>query len=81
MTEATGPKISSWAMVMSGVTRSKMVGPMKWPPSQPGVTTSGLRPSSARSAPSSMPFWIKPSMRALAAAEMTGPTPTRSSSP
>ena len=48
ITESTGPKISSRAMVMSGFTLSKMVGPTKkpsrfWPAARPSHT--GLAPS------------------------------------
>ena len=50
----TGPKISSLAMVMSGVTLSKMVGPIKKPLGWPSTLT--FRPSRTRLAPSAMPF-------------------------
>ncbi len=55
MIDSTGPKISSWAMVMSVVTSEKTVGRTKNPASRP----SGDSGPPVRSlAPSETPLWM-----------------------
>ena len=54
MTDSTGPKISSCATSMSGVTPSRIVGPTK----APSGFAPGVRPSTASVAPPSTPFSI-----------------------
>ena len=55
MIDSTGPKISSWAMVMSGLTSEKTVGRTKKPLSKPSGAPA---PPVTSVAPSSMPFWM-----------------------
>ena len=61
ITESTGPKISSRAMVISGRTLSKIVGPRKKP--SPSHLTA--RPSRSGVAPSATPLSMYPSTRVL----------------
>ena len=77
MTVSTGPKISSCATSMSGVTLSRIVGPTK----APSGLAPAWRPSTASVAPASTPFSIMPRMRSRAAVETTGPTWTPFSMP
>jgi hypothetical protein len=77
MTLRTGPKTSSWAISMSGVTPSRMVGPTN----DPRGSAPELRPSTASAAPAARPFSIQPRMRSRAAVETTGPTSTPCSRP
>ena len=51
--ERTGPKISSWAMVMSGVTSENTVGCTKKPFSSPSGASA---PPATSLAPSSIPL-------------------------
>ena len=51
--DRTGPKISSWAMVMSGVTSEKTVGCTKKPLSSPSGASA---PPVTSLAPSSIPL-------------------------
>ncbi len=73
----TGPKISVRWIFIPGLTWAKTVGPMKYPFSRPGTTTS--RPSSVSVAPSAIPSAMRARILSLAAAEMTGPMRTSSS--
>ena len=52
--DATGPKISSWPIVIEGETSSKTVGPEEEPFSLPATESS--RPSTTSRAPSCTPF-------------------------
>src|SRR6266849_1036510 len=70
VTEATGPKISSLPIVMSGCTPSKTVGPTKWP--RGCFSTLVDRPSSSSVAPSLRPASTYDSTRSLCRAETTG---------
>ena len=70
MTDSTGPKISSRATSMSGVTPSRIVGPTN----APSGLASGRRPSTAMVAPASAPRSIHATIRSRAAHETTGPT-------
>src|ERR1022692_4433501 len=55
ITLSTGPNISSRAMVIWGVTWSKMVGPRKYPPGPKGAPRLHSRPSTKGTAPSATP--------------------------
>ena len=71
MITSTGPKTSSCAIRMSGVTWSMIVGPMKYPLSLPFTTA--RRPSTSTFAPAASASAMYFSIRSFAAAEMTGP--------
>mmetsp|Transcript_76273 Transcript_76273/g.215880 ORF Transcript_76273/g.215880 Transcript_76273/m.215880 type:complete len:257 (-) Transcript_76273:519-1289(-) len=70
MIDRTGPKISSWAMVILLCTSAKTVGLTKYPSSRPA----GLPgPPVTRRAPSSMPFLRYPCTRSHCICETNGP--------
>src|SRR6478752_6773437 len=78
MTDSTGPKISSRATSMSGVTSSMMVGPTKAPAALSPLSS---RPSSTTFAPSAAPLSIQERTMSRRSLETSGPTPTPFSRP
>ena len=72
MADSTGPRISSWAIAVSGVTRSKTVSARENPPTS--VWTQ--RPSDTGAAPSATPFSIHLAPRLWCSAVTSGPIST-----
>ena len=70
ITTRTGPKISSWAIVIELSTSTKSVGLTKKPLSSPSGCSA---PPTSSVAPSSIPFWMYPRIRLRCLSEMTGP--------
>ncbi len=68
--ESTGPKISSVAAGMSGVTPSRMVGPIQYPGSP---STVAFRPSTRTRAPAASAWSMYPMIRFRASGLMIAP--------